>query len=308
MDIGRHLVVETAVRASVVVHPDRLVDGATCLQATPELTTKAVLLFEDAVQSFGVSVFVAVVLLGHADRETSVVQDFDVVVRAVLAAPIGVVDGIPILWKLCQGLAEGYEIRGGVALLAAVVAHDLPREEVHDESQVFEASGSSDVGDIADPDHVRACCLEVGDQVVKHGKTVTGECCPAASGGKWGHKEIVGSKHLEEAIPANDDASSFELVLDHAVELPTTKPRLDETLSSHKRDDELLVDPSPAPFMPLLVEALSAHADLQAQKGDAYPSEPLELLSRPPGAFAPCFFLKLAGSMPCSSHRSSKND
>ena len=308
VDIGWHLVVETAMRASVVVDPDRLVDGTTSLQAAAELATQAVLLFEDAVQSFGVSVLVAVVLLGHADRQTSVVEHFDVVVRAVLAASIGVVDWIPILWQLSQGLAKGYEIGGGVAPLAAVVAHDLPGEEVHDQYQVFEPFSSSDVGDVADPDHVRACCLEVGDEVVKHGETVTGECRPAASGGKWGHQEIVGSKHLEETIPANDDASSFELVLEHAVELPTTEPRLDETLSSDQRDDELFVDPSPAPLSPLLVEALPAHANFQAQNSDAYPSDSSQLLSRTPDTLAACFFLKTPGSMPCSSHKISKND
>lgn len=308
VNIGRHLVVETAMRASVVVDPDRLVDGTTCLQAAAELATQGVLLFEDAVQSFGVSVLVTVVFLGHADRQTSVVQDLDIVVRAVLAASIGVVDGIPILWQLSQGLAEGSEIRSGVAPLAAVVAHDLPREEVHDENQVFEAFSSSDVGDVAHPDHVRACCLEVGDQVVKHGETVTGECRSAASGGKRGHQEIAGSKHLEEAIPANDDASSFELVLEYAVELPTTEPRLDETLSSDQRDDEFFVDPSPAPLSPLLVEALPAHANFQAQSRNAYPSDSSQLFSRPPDTIAACLFLKAPGSMPCSSHRISKND
>ena len=78
--ISRHVIVEAAVRAAVVVDPDGLVDGAACLQTSTEVTAEAVFLFEDAVQSFRVSVFVAVVFLCHADGEVTQVQDFDVVV------------------------------------------------------------------------------------------------------------------------------------------------------------------------------------------------------------------------------------
>jgi hypothetical protein len=124
--IGRHVIIEASVRTPMVVDPDRLVDSLASMEAVAEMATEAVLLFEDAVQSFSVSVFVAVVFFSHAHREIAIIEDVDVVVRAVLAAAIGMVNGKSIVRKLIEGTTEGNEVCGGVTGFAAVIADDLP--------------------------------------------------------------------------------------------------------------------------------------------------------------------------------------
>ena len=149
----------------MVVDPDRLVNSSARVEATAEIGTEPVLLFEDAIQPFSVGVFVAVVFLGHTDWKASTAESLNEVVTAVLASSIRVVDRISITGQICKGPVECDEVGLGISTFAAVVANDLPGVQVHDEGQVLESHIGTDVGDIADPDEIGSRRLKVTNQV-----------------------------------------------------------------------------------------------------------------------------------------------
>ena len=94
----------------MVVDPHSLVSCSTCVISGSECRAQSVFLLEDAVKSFCVSVFVAVVLFGHAYWKVAVSEGFDEVVTAVLASTIRVVDRISVVGQVCEGSIECYEV------------------------------------------------------------------------------------------------------------------------------------------------------------------------------------------------------
>ena len=94
MGLGRCLQLETRVWPAVVVQPHRLFHCGSGLCPGQKRPPQAVFLLEDAVQPLCGRVFSTVVLLRHAWRKTMVCEPLNVVMRAVLATPIRVVNWI----------------------------------------------------------------------------------------------------------------------------------------------------------------------------------------------------------------------
>lgn len=294
--------------APVVVQPDRLVDGSSGVLTGSEGRTEGVLLLEDSVESFGVGVLVTVVFLGHADREVPFLEGLDVLVGAVLASAIGVVDRVAVIREVGEGRSEGCHAGLGVEAVAAVVADDLPGVEVHNQVQVLESLEGPKIGEIADPHLVGSGRQELIQEVSEDRKAVARERGLAGSAVEWWDEKIMMAKDFKEAISANLDSGFGQLQLEEPEQLASSEPRLEPPFPPHELDDQVLVDFATLPLLSLFVEVLSGHPDLGAQPTEAYPFVAFDFLPRLVDASPPYFFLNASGSIPCSSHRISKND
>ena len=110
MDTRRHLVVEASVGPTVVVDPDSLVNRATSLLSAIESPAESEFLLEDSVQSFGVCVFIAVILFSHAHRKVSGLEDLHILMAAVLTAAIRMVNWISVRREILEGPIQRDEV------------------------------------------------------------------------------------------------------------------------------------------------------------------------------------------------------
>ena len=110
MDTRWHLVVQASVGSTVVVDPDSLINCAVCLLSGIEGPAEAELLLEDSVESFRVCVFIAVILLSHAYRKVSALEDFHILMAAVLTAAIRVVNWILVCREILEGSIQCDEV------------------------------------------------------------------------------------------------------------------------------------------------------------------------------------------------------
>ena len=74
--------------SSIVVEPNRFIYGTSRLLPVEKCPSKAVLLFQNAVQSLGNRVFSTVIVLRHAHWEMTFLQASHVLVAAILASTI----------------------------------------------------------------------------------------------------------------------------------------------------------------------------------------------------------------------------
>ena len=172
MDTRRHLVVQASMGPTIVVDPNSLVDCAPCMFSSIEGPAESEFLFENSVQTFGVSVFIAVVLLGHAHWKVSALENLHILMAAILTAAIRMVNWISIRREFLEGPVECDEVRSRVEILATLIADNLSRVQVHYQCQVLEALECAYVRDVADPDLIWTRWLEIPNQVLKYGEAM----------------------------------------------------------------------------------------------------------------------------------------
>src|SRR5262249_26890853 len=130
MDGVRRAQIEGGMRTTCVVGVDRLGDGESGLSGGAELPVEIKLVLQNPIHPFRIAMFIAVVLLGHADRQEAIPQDGRVVMAAVLTAAIGMMDGPAIAGQLRDGHLQGlYTLGRGIAL-AHIPTDDATRDQV----------------------------------------------------------------------------------------------------------------------------------------------------------------------------------
>ena len=155
-------------RPAVVVQPDRFVDGASCLFSVEECPAEAVLLFEDAIQSLGHGVFRTVIDLRHAHRQVMLFQASNVFVTAELASTIRVMNRVLVDGQFFESLIQRLERFLDLEPFTAVITDDLAGVQIRDQRQILEVLPGPEIGDIADPNLIRAGCFELGNQIPVH--------------------------------------------------------------------------------------------------------------------------------------------
>ena len=110
MDMRRCLVVQASVGSTVVVDPNSLVDCSPGLVSGIEGPAESEFLLEDSIESFGVSVFVAVVFFSHAHWKISTLENFYVLMAAVLAAAVRMVNWISVCREILDGPIQCDEV------------------------------------------------------------------------------------------------------------------------------------------------------------------------------------------------------
>ena len=95
---------------AVVVDPNGLVNCAPRLLSGIEGPADSEFLFEDSVESFGMCVFIAVILLSHAHWKVSTLKDLHILMAAVLTAAIRMVNWISVRREILEGSIQGNEI------------------------------------------------------------------------------------------------------------------------------------------------------------------------------------------------------
>ena len=75
-------------RPTMVVQIHPLADRGVGVLLAPKLITKAVFLLQDAIETLGLGVLLAVILLGHTDTQTRSLQRLNVRRAAILTAAI----------------------------------------------------------------------------------------------------------------------------------------------------------------------------------------------------------------------------
>nr|GFB17219.1 hypothetical protein [Tanacetum cinerariifolium] len=113
-------------------------------------------IFENTVDALGQCVLVAVVAVGHGAAQRSLTQGRLVGIRAVLTAPVGVVDTAR---GRRPGLAHGLRQRGQTARRVQATMHlradDFARKRIRDQAQIDRALAGRQIGDIAHVELVR---------------------------------------------------------------------------------------------------------------------------------------------------------
>ena len=155
-------------RSAIVVQPDSFVDGAPRLLSVEERPAEAVLLFEDAVQSLSHLVFRTVIDLRHAHRQVTPFDASNVFMAAVLASTIRVMNRVLVGRQFFESLVQRLERCFDLEPCAAVVTDDLAGVQIRDQRQILEAFPGPKIGDIADPNLIRAGGFELGNQIPVH--------------------------------------------------------------------------------------------------------------------------------------------
>lgn len=117
----------------IVVEPNRFVYSPSRLLPVEESPSEAVFLFQDPIQSLGNRVFSAVINLRHAHWEMTFSQASHVLVAAVLAPTIRVVNRVFIVRQLIESFVECLERFLCVEPLGAVVTNNLVGVKVCDQ-------------------------------------------------------------------------------------------------------------------------------------------------------------------------------
>lgn len=138
----------------IVVEPNRFVYSASRLLPVEECPSEAVLLFQNAVQSLGNRVFSAVIVLRHAHWKMTFLQASHVLVAAVLAPSIRVVNRVFVVRQIIESFVQRLERFLRAQAFGTVVTNNLVGMQVRDQCQVLEIFPGPDIGDIADPDLV----------------------------------------------------------------------------------------------------------------------------------------------------------
>lgn len=117
---------QACVWPAVVVQPHGLVNRLLCLCGVSERCTDSVFKLQDAVDPFGVGIFCAMIYLGHTHLQAALPEALHVVVAAVLAAAIGMMNRVAFRRQVCQGPLQGLDAAQGFEAVAAMVPDDLP--------------------------------------------------------------------------------------------------------------------------------------------------------------------------------------
>ena len=147
--IGR-FVFQSSMRSLVVVdvhglfdHPGGLFKvGGTLQQEFP---------LEDAVDSFGQRVLIAVVAVGHRTAQVVAPMDVLIVGRAVLDPAIGMMNQWLAGLARAQRILERLTHLLGLQAVVDVMADDLARERISDEAQIHNRAGSRQIRDVGHP-------------------------------------------------------------------------------------------------------------------------------------------------------------
>lgn len=166
-----------------------------------EALVKVEFVLQDAVNPFGHSILVAVVLLGHADPDVVFLQLLHVLVAAVLYAPIGVVYQAG-RWAGCLlSSFEGSKAARQLQRVAEVVPHNSTGEQVGDKRKVAKPVHRSDVGNIGHPNlvgrsnrHALHQILVLVESVVRVGRSARRPLAP--------NKQIVLLEDPEQPVAA----------------------------------------------------------------------------------------------------------
>ena len=133
---------------------------------------------EQAVDGFGKSIVVGITDAADRGFDACLGEPFRVAKREVLPPAIRVVDEPAALdgTALMQGLLQGIEHKAGVSGPGDPPADDAARKGVNDEGDVDKSRPSRDVGEVADPQGVRARCFELAvDPVERAGGSRVGD-------------------------------------------------------------------------------------------------------------------------------------
>jgi len=87
----------------------------------------------------------------------------DVLVAAILASTIRVMNRVFVVWQIFESLVQCLERFLSSEAFGTVVTNNLVGMQVRDQCQVFEIFPGPDVGDIADPDLVWIRGFELRD-------------------------------------------------------------------------------------------------------------------------------------------------
>lgn len=147
----------------IVVEPNRFVYSTSGLLPVEESSSEAVLLFQNPVQSLCNRIFSTVVYLRHAHWKMTFLQAPDVLVAAILASTIRVMNRVFVVWQIFDSLVQCLERFLSSEAFGTVVTNNLVGMQVRDQCQVFEIFPGPDVGDIADPDLVWIRGFELRD-------------------------------------------------------------------------------------------------------------------------------------------------
>ena len=107
-----------------VVGGDGFGNGALGVFAGVELVVEIELVLQDAIHPLGIAIFIAVILFGHADRQPATVEQAHLLVAAVLAATVRMMDGPAVGGQLRDGALQGLTRLGGRIGVTRVPTHD----------------------------------------------------------------------------------------------------------------------------------------------------------------------------------------
>ena len=142
---------------------------------------------------------------------------------AVLTTTVGMMNREPVFRQFRESLFQRSDATDGLQAIAAVVANDFARVQIHDQGQIHEITLKPQVGNITDPDLVRSRRREVSDQVPEDRQTVPGVGGPRRLRQRF-YQQPVFPKHTEERV-ASDGYGDIVFTSRHTPLTPADWPR-----------------------------------------------------------------------------------
>ena len=220
----RRLASDAQMRAGTVVEGDEITDKLPCLPISGELWLPIqTFRLYDAVGTLGNGVVCGIVVLRHGYGHVMLLQQFHVIVTAVLDAAVGVVDQTchtcTCTGGLClgQGHLQGFYGVYGLQTVGERPTHDLAGIGIRNQVEVgYVTAGKGYVGDVGHPDPVGRGRHKAFYTVLPLVVAVVGVC--SASGLGFCKHEPLAAQSPEETV-ATGNTFPAEQVSQHQPQL-----------------------------------------------------------------------------------------
>lgn len=190
-----------------------------------EPVSDLVFVFENAVHAFGHAVLVAMVVFSHADRQSAIEQQVDVVVAAILDATIGMMNRLITIRQLPEGHFDGAQRAGGFQVFMEMPSDDLPRIGIGYQGQISETTANPEIGQIADPGLMGARensfdkAIGINSQMVARIRGFPGFSTRF-------YQQTMSTHKIEQPVATNRDTLLRQFILNQNMELSTAYLRL----------------------------------------------------------------------------------
>lgn len=177
--------------ASAVVTTDVRPDGSEQIDVSVEESSVDDIGLERAEERLDERVVAELPRSLHRLRDAEGLQSVAVDVAGVFDTAVRVEDEPRSKVSTTGGLVQGGTCQRHVASRSELPADDPPRVSVHDHGQIAPASGAPEVGDVADPDLVGRCRLELEDAVRDRTEEPSDARCPPVEASRAGLHALV---------------------------------------------------------------------------------------------------------------------
>src|SRR5205085_11234835 len=281
---------QRCMRSTLIVRLNRLVYGASGLCFTVEAGSQSIFALQYPIHSLGQGVLRTMILLRHADSQSSLGQNGSILMRTVLRPSIRMMNRPRSQRQLRQSHLQGQHTTPCFQSLRAVVADDFPRALVRHQRQKQETFTSPHVCQIPHPHLVGPAHRQPPDQIWIYRQLVlrTGRAHPLPR--QAPPHQILRSQQSKKTIAPQFHTRLLQGRLQDVPQLARPQARLTKPLCSHQPQDQLRIHLLPLALATPRIIILPAHSHLLTQPthGDspqrAIP--PYGLMSGCPAAFS----------------------